>query len=182
MDDFPTTNITWHLKVTRVVDTIVLSSTVETIDSLLRRQNEGQKLTKSFLSIRNLYFKIKYQAGLCVPCFHSIGWNWGVETCIFNEHSNMQKAICKPHGKKYNDGRNLGSLSTSGCILAPYLLPIWDWLFNHFFPTPWKKWVPHSSSQYITREGDLYVAHWAPPLANATGLRNQLLKSTVATV
>lgn len=31
--DFYSHKITWHLKVTRVVDTTVLSSTVETIDS-----------------------------------------------------------------------------------------------------------------------------------------------------
>lgn len=72
----------------------------------------------------------------------------------------MQKAICKPHGRKYNDGRNLGSLSTYGCILAPYLLPIFETGYLTIsFPPLGKNGFPIPAPNNITREGDLHVPH-----------------------
>lgn len=45
-----------HLKLTRVVDTTALMTTVETTDNFYVRQNEGQKVVKVIPVSKNLIF------------------------------------------------------------------------------------------------------------------------------
>lgn len=92
----------------------------------------------------------------------------------------MQKAICKPHGKKYNDGRNLGSLSTYGCILAPYLLPIFETGYLTLSSPPLGKMGSPIPRLQLGKGTYMFHTELLWPMPQGSG--NQLLKSTVATV